>query len=93
MANQVIKKDGTKEPFDSGKITRAIESATKEAGISPERMNEVVNQVSGVVLEFAATKEEIATTELKEKILSELDKVEPTVAATWRKYDQERDRS
>lgn len=92
MANQVIKQDGTKEPFDAEKITKAIASAAAEGGLSEERANEVIRQVSAVALELAATKEEIATSELKEKILSELDRVEPAVAAAWRKYDQARGR-
>lgn len=93
MATQVIKNDGTKEPFDSGKITRAIEAAAKEAGLAEGEISAVLSQVSGAALELAASKEEIATAELKDKILSELDKVQPSVAAAWRKYDQERSRS
>ncbi len=93
MANQVIKKDGTKEPFDSEKIRKSIEDASKEAGLSAERVNEVVSQASSSVLELAASKDEIATSELAEKISSELDKIEPAAAAAWRKYEQEKSRS
>lgn len=92
MAQQVIKRDGTKEPFDAEKIKKAIRTAGGEAGLPLERVEEVVNQISGVVLEFAAEKEEIATSELREKALGELDKVEPSVAEAWRKYDQARGR-
>ena len=60
--------------------------------MAPERAEEVVNQVSSVVLDFAAEKEEIASSELGEKVLSELDKVEPSAAEAWRKYDQARGR-
>ena len=35
-------------------------------------------------------REEIATSEIKEKILSELDRIEPSVSAAWRKYDEEK---
>ena len=92
MATQVIKRDGTKEPFDSGKIRRAIEGSARDAGLTTERINEVVNQVSGAVLQFAASKEEITTTELLEKILDELNKIEPKAAEAWRKYEQEKSR-
>jgi len=92
MAQQVIKRDGTKEPFDAEKVKKAIELAAGEAGLAPERTGEVVKQVSDAVLEFAAEKEEVATSELREKALSELEKVEPSVAEAWRKYDQERGR-
>jgi len=92
MATQVIKRDGTKEPFNSGKIRKAIESSARDAGLTTERISEVVNQVSGTVLQFAASKEEIATAELLEKILDELNKIEPRAAAAWRKYEQEKSR-
>jgi len=92
MAKQVIKRDGTKEPFDSGKIQRAIEASARDAGLSAERISEVVNQVSGTVLQFAGSKEEVATTELTDKILGELDKIEPAAAEAWRKYKQEKSR-
>jgi transcriptional regulator NrdR family protein len=86
MAKQVIKRDGTKESFDGEKIRRAIEGASKDAGLAPERIDEVVNQVSAAVLQFAESKEEVATAELLGKILGELDKIEPAVAEAWKKY-------
>ena len=91
MANEVIKADGSKQPFDEGKIRKSIEAAGQEAGLEQERIAELVNQVSRVAIEFASEKEEIATSEIKETILSELDKVEPSVSESWRKHDQAKD--
>ncbi|MCP6719836.1 MAG: ATP cone domain-containing protein [Patescibacteria group bacterium] len=90
MANTVIKKDGTKKPFDSEKIRKSIESAAEEAGLEKERISEIVNQVANETMQLAEGKEEIATSELKEKILSTLDTVEPSVSAAWREYDSKR---
>ena len=92
MAQQVVKRDGTKEPFDVEKIKKAIKSAAGRAGLAPERVSELAAQVSDVVLQFAADKEEVASSELREKALAELDKVEPSVAESWRKYDEEQGR-
>ncbi len=92
MANFVIKKDGSKEPFDEGKIKKSIELAIKQVDLPEDRVNELVEQVSRVVLQVAEGKEEIATAELREKILSELDNLEPSVSKGWRKYDQEKGR-
>ena len=86
MASQVIKKDGTKQPFDPEKIKTAIGLAAEQAGLSEERKNEVVEQVATAVIQLADTKEEIATSELREKILSELDNIEPSVASVWREH-------
>ena len=89
MASEVIKKDGTKEPFDPEKIKKAIASAAEQANLPEERKNEVIEEVAATVIQMADAKEEIMTSEIKEKILSELDRVEPAVSAAWRKHDQE----
>lgn len=90
MAREVIKKDGTKEPFDAEKLRRSIAVAVQQANLSEERKNEIVEQVAAAAIQLAATKEQIPTSELKAKILSDLDQIEPSVSAAWRKYDQEK---
>jgi len=90
MAKEVIKKDGTKEPFDAEKIKNSIVAAAQRTDLSEERKNEVVEQVAATVIQMAEGKEEIATSELREKILSELDRIEPSVSAAWRKYEEEK---
>jgi len=90
MALEVIKKSGEKEPFDTEKIRRSIQAAADETDLSEERKKEVVEQVANSAIQLAEGKEEIATSEIREKILDELDKIEPSVSAAWRKYDQEK---
>jgi len=90
MANFVIKKDGTKEPFDAEKIKDSIRAAAQQTTLSEERKNEVVEQVAGAAIQMAGEKEEIATSEIKEKILSELDTIEPSISAAWREYEEEK---
>lgn len=90
MAKEVIKKDGTREPFDVGKIRNSIAAASAGAGLEEERKNEVIEEVTAAVVQMADAREEITTSELKEKILSELDRVEQVVSESWRKYDQEK---
>lgn len=89
MATDVTKRDESKQAFDAEKVKSSIEKASKDAGLSDERATEVVDQVSAKVLELAEGKEEITTADLREKILSELDSIESSVADAWRKYDQE----
>ena len=89
MAKEVIKKDGAKEPFDAEKIKNSILGAAQRTELSEERKNEVVEEVAATVIQMAEEKDEIATSEIKEKILSELDIVEPAVSEAWRKYEQE----
>ncbi len=91
MAKFVIKKGGEKEPFDAEKINKAIAAAASRADLSEKRIKKVVKKVSKAAIKLAKKKEEIATTEIKEKILSELDALEPSVSEAWRKYAQEKE--
>jgi len=85
---EVVKKDGTKEPFDPEKIKKSIADTAQQAYIPEERKEEVVYQVAGTVIPLLESKEEIDTIDIKQAILAELDKVEPTVASSWRKYEE-----
>ncbi len=90
MASEVIKRDGSREPFDAEKIRRSITIAAEQANLPGERKNDVVERVTATATQMAEERDEIATSEIKEKILSELDRIEPTVSASWREYDQEK---
>ena len=91
MAKEVIKKDGTKEPFDAEKIRKAIAAAAQRTDLPEEKKNEVVAQVAAKVIQMAEGKDEVATSEIRENILSELDSVEPAVSETWKKYEKEKE--
>lgn len=86
----VIKKDGSRQPFDAEKLKNAIGQAAREAGHDDAKVASVVEQASAGALALAAGVEEIATSELKLKILSDLDTLAPEVAASWRKHDAEK---
>jgi len=89
MATQVIKKDGTRQPFDAEKIKNSIAAAAARTDLSEERQAQVVGQVAAKIIRIADAKEEITTSEIRESILEELDIVEPAVSDAWRKYDRE----
>ncbi len=90
MAKFVIKRDGTKEPFDKEKIKKSIAAAAQEAGLSEKQAKKAVKKVSKVAIKIAKKKDEIATSEIREKILSELDALEPSVSEAWRKGEQKK---
>jgi len=85
---EVIKKNGAKEPFDPEKIRKSIAGAAQRTDIPEERKNEVVEQVTSAVVPTLEGREEIEASEIRETILSELDRVEPGVANAWREYEQ-----
>lgn len=88
MTKLVIKKDGTKELFDAGKIERAIRAAAQAVDFSEERIQELIKSVLVKVFEFIQDSEEVKAEEIKGIILGELDIIEPSVSASWRDYDK-----
>lgn len=91
MANVVIKKDGREEPFDEEKLRQSIRVNAIDATLAEaeEKTNNLVSQISTAIIQSVQGKEKITVDELREKILSELDKIAPKVAKTWREFDQE----
>jgi transcriptional repressor NrdR len=87
MANFVIKKDGGREPFDPEKVKNSVRMATTGIITDPQEIEQLVEGAAGAALALAATKEEIATGEIKSAILGRLDKIAPNVAVAWRAYD------
>lgn len=90
MANMVIKRDGSRQPFDAEKVKGSIAKAAREAGHEEVKVASIVDATAVGVLALAAGTEEIATAELKMKILADLDTIAPEVAAAWRKHDTEK---
>ena len=88
MAKEVIKADGSKEPFDATKLKKSIEDAATDAGLSTEETFSVVGQVFGAVMKAASAKPEISTSELRDVILADLDKTKPEVSAVWKKHEE-----
>ncbi len=86
MAKQIIKSDGTKVPVLKAKIDRAISRAANDAKLSTQEINNLVNNVSSTAMEFIESKDKVTSAEVRDLILSELDKVAPSVSAEWRKF-------
>ena len=87
MANFVIKKDGSKEPFDTDKIKHGVSMAATQAGLTPEEIESLAGKAVISVEESLAGTDEVQATDIKEKILSFLDTAAPKVAEAWRNYE------
>ena len=83
---QVVKNDGTRTPFDAKKIIRSVTRAAQDAKLTPEEINKLVNDVSNTVIQYLESEAKIPTSVIREKILSELDIIEPRVSLEWRKF-------
>ena len=89
MIKTVVKKDGTKVPFDKNKIKNSFVLAAKESGsVALGSFLFLPGRIVKVVLDAVGNKEEVSTTEIKNIILTYLDKEMPKVAAAWRDYDK-----
>jgi len=86
MAKLVIKSDGEKVPFDLKKINKALTRAASDAQLDPVEINKVAGEISNNVMVFAETKDKIKSSEIRDMILSELDRMAPIVAIEWRKF-------
>jgi len=85
----VVKRDGSRHPFDAEKLKDSVRKAAKEAGHDDVRVASIVDTTSAGALSLAAGVDEISTAELKMKILADLDTMAPEVAAAWRRHDAE----
>ena len=91
MAKFVIKKDNSKEEFDFKKIRESIKKACQDAGISQKREKELVDQVLSIVIQKAGEKKKIKTKEIRDKIVQELQLIEPKVVKAWKKFEEEKE--
>jgi len=86
MTPQVIKRDGLKEQFDVSKIKNSIKKAGIPTGLSDERVEEIATEISNIVVNTVGERDTIASKEIEDILLSELDKIAPAVATSWREY-------
>ncbi|TSC62074.1 MAG: hypothetical protein G01um101448_1207 [Parcubacteria group bacterium Gr01-1014_48] len=89
MIVTVVKRDGTREPFDAQKIQHSIEAAAQDAGLPQMRTDEIVRSMQDSLEKWFEDKEDVPSNEIREKVLAHLDEIEPSVSAAWRAYDQE----
>jgi transcriptional repressor NrdR len=89
MALEVIKRDGSREPFDAEKIRNSIRAAAVDIDLPEEKISEITEKITQAVLQEADKVDEIATVDIREKILAELERENPEIAEAWRRYDRE----
>jgi transcriptional repressor NrdR len=83
----VIKRKGTKEPFNPDKIKGSLKRATINAGYSLEEKNEIINEVFSNNNKKLDNKQEINTKTIRMCLLTVLDKCKPYIAKSVRRFD------
>jgi transcriptional regulator NrdR family protein len=86
MATTVVKKDGSVQPFDVEKMKGAIRGASTGAGLDAAAAEDIVTKVAEPVLAALASKDQVASSEIKDLIFAELQKINPGVIDAWNKH-------
>lgn len=84
---KVVKKKGKVEAFNPNKIKGSLQKATIDAGYSVEEKKDIINEVLANINKKIDEKKEIKSETIKMCLLTELDKCEPYIAKSWRRFD------
>ncbi|BAZ98521.1 ATP cone domain-containing protein [Methanothermobacter sp. EMTCatA1] len=84
----VIKRRGFREPYEPSKIRASLEKAAIDAGYSPEEKREIIERVYETVKKKIEVEEEIKSDTIRACLLTELDRCEPYIARSWRRFEK-----
>jgi transcriptional regulator NrdR family protein len=87
---EVIKRDATRQDFSEQKVRRSIEAAAKEAKIPDRRIKELVDDASREPIALSKGMNPVETKTIRERILSRLDVIAPSVSEAWNAFDRKR---
>lgn len=87
MAN-VIKRKGKVEAFNPDKIRGSLQKAAIDAGYSVEEKKDIIDEVFTNINKKLDSEEEIQSETIRACLLTELEKCEPYMAKSWRKFDK-----
>jgi transcriptional regulator NrdR family protein len=90
MVDTVTKRDGKEEEFDFEKIKNGIRHASSVVDVADTRAEELGAMITNALMEEFSDRAKATTSEIREFVLGELDKHEPSVGEAWRTYDVER---
>ncbi|MCK9151862.1 ATP cone domain-containing protein [Methanobacterium alcaliphilum] len=85
---KIVKKKGISEPFKPNKILKSLQKATIDAGYNLEEKKEIINTVCSKISSKLDEKKEMDTATIRGCLLTELDKCEPYIAKSWRRFDK-----
>jgi transcriptional regulator NrdR family protein len=85
---KVIKRNGKAVPFDERKLRRSIEKAVLDAGHKLDDKKSLVGRILNEVIDKFGNNGPVETKDLREAILDELDRAEPSISKSWRSFDK-----
>ena len=84
---KVIKIKGVKEPYNPDKIKLTIQKATIAAGYTVKEKRDIIDEVYFYINKKLNKETEVSTETIRMCLLTELDKCEPYIAKSVRRFD------
>lgn len=84
----VVKKKGDIEPFNPDKIKGSLQKATIDAGYSLDEKQDIIDEVFLNINKKLDNEEKIDSENIRMCLLTELDKCEPYIAKSVRRFDR-----
>jgi transcriptional regulator NrdR family protein len=85
---KVIKRRGTMEDFNPDKIKGTLQKATIDAGYTVDEKKDILDEVYSNITQKLGEKETIDTKTIRGCLLTELDKCEPYIVKSVRRFDR-----
>jgi transcriptional repressor NrdR len=85
---KVVKRKGAIEPFKPDKIKGSLQKATIDAGYSLEEKKDIIDEVFKNINKELDKGEKIESEKIRICLLTELDKCEPYIAKSVRRFDK-----
>jgi transcriptional repressor NrdR len=83
----VIKKDNRQEEFNPNKIRSSIRKASINLGELPKDLFHNTKKIADSIVKKFESNEIVETNLIRRSILKDLEKCEPQVAESWKKFD------
>ena len=85
----VIKRNGRREKFKREKISKGIERASKRAEIASKKAKEIATRVAKRVEDYFKSRDEVDSSDIRDRVMSELDREERRIASEFRSHKKE----
>lgn len=87
---QVIKRSGKKQTFSASKIKNAIEKATKEAGVSKAKRDEIAKEIGQAIAEKYKNRKLVKAIEIRTAVLTRLARKSKAAVASWKRNEKKK---
>lgn len=88
ILTKVVKRKGAIESFNPNKLKGSLQKATIDAGYSVEEKKDILDEVFNNINKNIGKKEKIESENIRTCLLTELDKCEPYIAKSVRRFDR-----